>query len=105
MALICSGPLLMTSSSGLLQFYQESLEFRGVCVGIRDGRRKQVHDAARYPARIFLNSAEALMNRDSNLIDLLTVDGHGPDASRDHRFREIAGAGARHLHTFSAPNS
>src|ERR1700736_1538643 len=105
MALISSGPLLISPSSRLLQLHQESLKFRRVGIGIGNCRRKQVCYAARHSARIFLNAAEALMNRDSDLVDFLTVDSHGPDASRNHSFRKVACAGARHLDAFPTADS
>ena len=83
--------------SRFLQLHQESLELGGVSVGIGHCGREQVRDAARNPAGVLLNAAEALMNRDADLIDFFAVDRHGPDAARHHRFGEIDGAGAGHL--------
>src|SRR5260221_13933318 len=79
MALISSVPLLMAPPSSLLEFEQESLEFR--CVGVRIGnrRRKHVRDRARHFPGVLLNAAIALMDGQSDLIDLLPIDRHGPD--------------------------
>src|SRR6266404_9624805 len=102
MALISSVPLLMAPPSSLLEFHQESLEFR--CVGVRIGnrRRKHVRYRARHFPGVLLDSAIALMDGNPDLIDLLPVDSHGPDALGNHRFRMIDSTRAGYLQHLSA---
>src|SRR5271155_1248333 len=64
---------LMVRSLRLFHLYQEALGFRGVRIRIRHRRRQQICRRPRVSPRIFLDPAESLMNRQSNLVNLLAV--------------------------------
>src|SRR5436190_2186353 len=67
--------------SGLLDLHKEPLELRRVGVGIDDRRREKIRRRQRGPARILGNPAVAPMDRDADLIRLLPVNLHRPDAT------------------------
>ena len=56
----------------------------------------------RRPSCVLGNAAIAPVNWDADLIRLLAVDQHRLDAPGDHRFGDVAGAGARHLDPIAA---
>src|SRR5882762_4218433 len=102
MALISSIPLLIAPPSSLLELHQESLELRSVGVRIGNRGRKCVHYHARHFPGVFLDSSIALMDGNPDLIDLLPIDSHGPDAFGDHRSGLVVSARAGYLHHLSA---
>src|SRR5215470_6946438 len=67
---------LMAALLRFLDLHQESLEFRCVGVRISDCRGEEIRQCAGVPAFVFLDSPVALMNRQTDLMDLLAVDHH-----------------------------
>src|SRR5947199_7517657 len=89
---------LVAVISGLLDFHQEALELGRVGVGIENGGRQPVDQGFRVPLLVLLDAAEALMDRDADLVDLLAVDHHRLDALGDERLGDVEAPRARHLH-------
>src|SRR5512143_1761778 len=69
--LICSVPV---GTSGPLDLDEKSLELRGIGVGVDDRRRQQVGGGERRPASVLGDPAVAPVDRDPDLIGLLSVD-------------------------------
>src|SRR5438270_1451221 len=82
--------------------YQEALELGRVGIRVDDRRAQAVHERPGVLACVFLNAAEALMDRNADLVDLLAVDGHRLDAARHESFRDVVAAGAGYLHLVAA---
>src|SRR5271170_6423285 len=77
---------LIVLSLRLFDLNQEALGFGGVRVRIGHRGRQQIRRSARVSSGIFLNSAEALVNRQSNLVNLLAVNYHRLQPPRHKRF-------------------
>src|ERR1039458_9031475 len=86
----------------LLQLYQESLEFRGVSIWIDNRRRQQIRRRLRSSTFTFGNSQEAPVDRHADLVELFAVHHHGLDALGHHRFGDVIGASAGHLHLLTS---
>src|SRR6267378_1448442 len=80
MALICRTPVGMCLN--FLHLDQESLELRRIRVRVDDRRRQQVGGIEARPPGIFRDAAVAPVNRDADLVRLLSVDEHRPDPFR-----------------------
>src|SRR5271166_3844287 len=83
------------SSSRFFQLHQKALEFRRVRVGISYRRREPVGNRSGVPIFVFLDAAISLMNRKSDLINLLAINRHGLDPLGDERFRNVVTSRAR----------
>src|SRR5688572_25359995 len=93
---------LIVVPSCLRDFYEEALVLGRVGVGIEDGRRQPVDQRALVPAFILGNAAVALVDRDTDLVDLPAVDRHGLDAARDEGLGHVVTPRARHPHPLAA---
>src|ERR1700678_2972295 len=67
----------------LLDFHEEALGFRGVSIRIGGCRRQQICRCPCISSLILVDATEALVNRQPDLIDLLAVDHHGFQPTRD----------------------
>src|ERR1035441_6468869 len=88
-----------------LDLHQEAFEFRCKRVWINDRRRQLICQGLIGPAFIFCNASEAPVNGDADLERLFAVDLHGPDAARDHGFRDVVSARAGDFYFFAAANA
>src|SRR5436305_7556809 len=93
---------LMASPSSLLELHQEALELGCVGVGIENGGRQPVDQRPLVPPFVLGDAAVTLMNRNSDLVDLLAVDRHRLDAFGDEGLGDVVAARARHLHLLAA---
>src|SRR5689334_1251001 len=80
---ISSVAWLIVFALRLLELDQEALKLRGMRVRIVHRRRKPVDDCPRNFVFIFLNTAVALVNGNSDLIDFLSINHHRLDAFGD----------------------
>src|SRR5688572_14372762 len=97
--------MLVPPFSSLFKFDKESLVLR--CIGVRvyRSRRQLIGRSERGLALILLDTAIAPMNWNAYLIGLLTVDYHGLNTLRDHRFGDVNATSARHLHLLTTGNT
>src|ERR1700691_2901779 len=75
-----------------LDFHQEALGFRRVGIGIGDCGRQQVRRSPSISSFILVNTAESLVNRQPDLINLLAVDHHRLETASDKGFRDVSSA-------------
>src|SRR5215470_4667373 len=80
---ISSVAWLIGSLLGFLELYQETLKFRGIGVWVGYGWRQPIHDRSCVLTLVFLNAAITLMNGNSDLIGLLSINDHGLDTFGD----------------------
>src|SRR5580704_15135735 len=102
---ICKVAWLIKVALRFFQLDQKAFEFGGVRVWIDHGRTKTIGEGPRVPTGIFLNSAIALMNGKTDLINLLAINHHWLDALGDESFCHVVTAGAGHLHLVVAFNT
>src|ERR1700676_4304471 len=93
---------LMSAPLRFLDLHQKALEFRGVCVGIIDRRRKKVRERSCVPAFVLGDSPKSLVDLEADLVDLFAVDHHWLDALGDHRLGDILASNARDFYFFAA---
>src|SRR4029077_6837609 len=90
---------------GLLHLNEETLEFRRKGVGIDHCRRKQIRRRPRISSFVLSDAAEALMNRQTDLVDLLAVDHHRLDPAGHISLGYVSAARAGYFDFFAASNS
>src|ERR1043166_2967846 len=88
--------------SSLLDLHEEALELRRVGVRVNRRRLKLVRGVERRLALVLLDAAVAPVNRDADLVSLLAVNHHRPDAPGDHRLGDVDAARARDFHFLAA---
>src|ERR1041384_1376737 len=86
----------------LFNLHEEPFEFRRVRVRIDCGRRKMVRRHQRRFPFVFGNTAITPVNRQTDLVRLLTVDHHRLDSSRNHRATDVLPTSTRNSHVFTA---
>src|ERR1700674_259014 len=93
---------LMSALLRFLDLHQKALEFRCIRVWIKDRRRKEIRQRPRVLAFVLDDSPVALMDGETDLVDLFAVDHHRLDAFGDHRLRDILTADAGDFYFFAA---
>src|ERR1700680_615380 len=88
----------------LLEFHEKSLEFRSMRVGIDHCGREPIGDGPGDFARVLLNAAVTLIDRQADLVHFLAVDGHRLNALGDKRLRDIEAPRAGDLYLIAAAN-
>src|SRR5277367_3681037 len=76
---------LIVRSLCLLDFHEEAFGFGSMRVGIGNSGRQQIGRRPGISSFVFVNPAEALMDGQTNLVDLFAVNHHGLQATRDER--------------------
>src|SRR5262249_61544219 len=86
----------------LFEFHKEALELRRVSIWIHAGWGKIICRGLVGLAFVFGNASVTPVDRDPDLICLLSINHHGLDSSRDHRFSYVLAASAGHFDQFAA---
>ncbi len=95
---------LAHTSLDLFDLHKKALELGRESVRINHRRREAIGDGPSVPRAVFLNSAIALVNGQTNLEDSLTVDRHGLDSLGDKCLRDVEAARACQLYLLATFN-
>src|SRR5258705_10239880 len=86
----------------LHKLHEEAFELMCVSIRIENRWRKLIGKIFRSLAFILGDAAISPVNRDADLIGLLSVDQHGLDTVRDHSFCNVLRTSAYHFYLVTA---
>src|SRR5215469_4074145 len=101
--LICA--IASLTALHLFHFHEEPLELGGMRIWIDNRRCEPIGDCPRVLARVLLNSAESLVDRQSDLVHPFAVDRHRLNAFGDKCLGDVVTARAGNLYFVSAADA